>query len=266
MQKRHRQSQGGGQAAPGSRPAGLHAGDRRIGRRPERVLQVRGRLFPRPRRRSATSITRSAMPGFSADRRPVPAGHFLRPRPLRAQKKRRAEIYVEATNAALNGIPAGKVRFHTCYGINEGPRLYEAALADIIDYVLKINAGSFSFEAANPRHEHEYHLFERVKIAGGQGALPRHDHPCQQHRRAPGADRRAHFSLMLSWLAGKTSSPPRIAASPRRLCIRPRCTTPWCGRNSRRCGKAPISRQNSYGISPAGRNESGLLFAQSGLR
>ena len=43
-----------------------------------------------------------------------------------AQKKRRAEIYVEATNVALKGIPAEMVRFHTCYGINEGPRLYEA--------------------------------------------------------------------------------------------------------------------------------------------
>src|SRR5690606_23127113 len=59
------------------------------------------------------------------------------------QKKRRAEIYVEATNVALKGIPAEMVRFHTCYGINEGPRLYEAALSDIIDYVLKINAGSY---------------------------------------------------------------------------------------------------------------------------
>jgi 5-methyltetrahydropteroyltriglutamate--homocysteine methyltransferase len=81
-----------------------------------------------------------------------------------AQKKRRAEIYVEAINAALKGVPAEKVRFHTCYGINEGPRLYEAALADIIEYMLKIDAGSYSFEAANPRHEHEYHLFERVKV------------------------------------------------------------------------------------------------------
>jgi 5-methyltetrahydropteroyltriglutamate--homocysteine methyltransferase len=67
-----------------------------------------------------------------------------------AQKKRRAEIYVEAINTALKGIPADKVRFHTCYGINEGPRLYEAALADIIEYMLKIDAGSYSFEAANP--------------------------------------------------------------------------------------------------------------------
>jgi 5-methyltetrahydropteroyltriglutamate--homocysteine methyltransferase len=89
-----------------------------------------------------------------------------------AQKKRRAEIYVEATNRALQGIPADMVRFHTCYGINEGPRLYEAALSDIIEYVLKINAGSYSFEAANPRHEHEYHLFERIKVPDGKVLCP----------------------------------------------------------------------------------------------
>ncbi len=89
-----------------------------------------------------------------------------------AQKKRRAQIYVEATNRALQGIPAEMVRFHTCYGINEGPRLYEAALSDIIEYVLKINAGSYSFEAANPRHEHEYHLFERVKLPDGKVLCP----------------------------------------------------------------------------------------------
>jgi 5-methyltetrahydropteroyltriglutamate--homocysteine methyltransferase len=87
-------------------------------------------------------------------------------------KKRRAEIYVEAINTALKGIPPERVRFHTCYGINEGPRIYEAALADIIEYVLKINAGSYSFEAANPRHEHEYHLFERVKVPDGKVLIP----------------------------------------------------------------------------------------------
>ncbi len=88
------------------------------------------------------------------------------------QMKRRAEIYTEATNVALKGIPADRVRFHTCYGINEGPRLYEARLDQIIDYVLEVNAGSFSFEAANPRHEHEYHLFERVKLAEGKVLCP----------------------------------------------------------------------------------------------
>ena len=97
---------------------------------------------------------------------------FFEPDLDRAQIRRRAEIYVEATNAALDGIAPEKVRFHTCYGINEGPRLYEAALSDIIEYVLKINAGSYSFEAANPRHEHEYHLFERIKLADGKVLCP----------------------------------------------------------------------------------------------
>jgi 5-methyltetrahydropteroyltriglutamate--homocysteine methyltransferase len=97
---------------------------------------------------------------------------FVEPGLTPAQMKRRAEIYVEATNAALKGIPPEKVRFHTCYGVNEGPRIYEAALADVIPYVFKINAGSYSFEAANPRHEHEYHLFERVKVPDGAVLCP----------------------------------------------------------------------------------------------
>ena len=86
--------------------------------------------------------------------------------------KKRAAMYVEATNRALKGIPAERIRFHTCYGVNEGPRIYEADLADIIEFVLQINAGSFSFEGANPRHEHEYHLFERVKVPEGKVICP----------------------------------------------------------------------------------------------
>ena len=97
---------------------------------------------------------------------------FMEPTLDAAQMKRRAEIYVEAVNIALKGIPSERVRFHTCYGINEGPRLHEAKLADIIDYMLKVNAGSYSFEAANPRHEHEYHLFERVKVPDGKVLCP----------------------------------------------------------------------------------------------
>ena len=97
---------------------------------------------------------------------------FVEPGLDDAEMKRRAQIYVEATNAALAGIPAERVRFHTCYGINEGPRIHEASLADTIEYVLQVNAGSFSFEAANPRHEHEYHLFERVKVPEGKVLCP----------------------------------------------------------------------------------------------
>jgi 5-methyltetrahydropteroyltriglutamate--homocysteine methyltransferase len=97
---------------------------------------------------------------------------FVNPRFDTKQMKRWAEIYVEATNSALKGIPQERVRFHTCYGINEGPRIHEAALADIIQYVLKVKAGQFSFECANPRHEHEYHLFEAIKVPEGKVLCP----------------------------------------------------------------------------------------------
>ena len=88
------------------------------------------------------------------------------------QRRARAAMYVEAINRSLRGIPAEKVRFHTCYGINEGPRINEAALSDVVGYMLKVNAGAYSFEAANPRHEHEYHLWEKVKLAEGKKLVP----------------------------------------------------------------------------------------------
>lgn len=103
---------------------------------------------------------------------PFLADVFVEPGLDDAQKARRAEIYVEATNDALHDIPAEKVRFHTCYGINEGPRIFEASLRDLIPYVLKINAGLYSFEAANPRHEHDYHVFEEVKVPDGKVICP----------------------------------------------------------------------------------------------
>jgi 5-methyltetrahydropteroyltriglutamate--homocysteine methyltransferase len=89
-----------------------------------------------------------------------------------AQRKRRAAMYVEAVNGSLRGIAPEKVRYHTCYGINEGPRIHEAALSDVVGYMLKVNAGAYSFEAANPRHEHEYHLWESVKLPGGKTLIP----------------------------------------------------------------------------------------------
>jgi 5-methyltetrahydropteroyltriglutamate--homocysteine methyltransferase len=87
-------------------------------------------------------------------------------------KRGRARMYVEVLNEALRGIPPEKVRFHTCYGINEGPRIHEAALADVVEAMLAVNAGAYSFEAANPRHEHEYHLWERVKLPPGKKLIP----------------------------------------------------------------------------------------------
>ncbi len=97
---------------------------------------------------------------------------FSRPNLSPSERRRSAEMWVEALNHALAGIPAEKIRFHTCYGINEGPRVHDAPLSDIVEVMLKINAGAYSFEAANPRHEHEYHVWERVKLPDGKVLIP----------------------------------------------------------------------------------------------
>ncbi len=73
-----------------------------------------------------------------------------------------AQGYVNAVNRSLAGIPRNLVRLHTCYGINEGPRVHDAPLSELIGILFTIEAGAFSFEAANPRHEHAYHVFESV--------------------------------------------------------------------------------------------------------
>ena len=83
-----------------------------------------------------------------------------------------AEKQVEVINYALAGIPEGRVRYHTCYGINMGPRVHDPEIKDIIDIVLKINAGAYSFEAANPRHEHEWRVWEHVKLPEGKAIIP----------------------------------------------------------------------------------------------
>ncbi|HEY3075812.1 MAG TPA: epoxyalkane--coenzyme M transferase, partial [Burkholderiales bacterium] len=88
------------------------------------------------------------------------------------QRQRLAQIHVEAINHALRGIPAEKVRFHTCYGINEGPRVHDPALGEVAPFMLKVNAGAYSFEAANARHEHEYHLWETVKLPDDKVLVP----------------------------------------------------------------------------------------------
>jgi 5-methyltetrahydropteroyltriglutamate--homocysteine methyltransferase len=82
------------------------------------------------------------------------------------------ETHVEVINHALRGIPQEQIRFHTCYGINEGPRIHDAALRDYVHLMLRINAGAYSFEGANPRHQHEWHVWEDVKLPEGKIVIP----------------------------------------------------------------------------------------------
>ena len=127
----------------------------RIRRDPRRVQGHRRRRIHPPDRRSAPGQLLHDEPGLSVE-----------------DCRKWAAERVEAINDSIRGIPPEKIRFHTCYSIDVGPRIHEMALKDIVDIMLKINAGAYSFEAANPRHEHEYHVFEQVKLPDGKILIP----------------------------------------------------------------------------------------------
>jgi len=87
-------------------------------------------------------------------------------------RRKEAEKYAEVLNHSIRDLPQDRVRFHTCYGINEGPRVYDVPFDEIIGIMLQVNAGAYSFEFGNPRHEHEWHLWERFKLPEGRKILP----------------------------------------------------------------------------------------------
>jgi 5-methyltetrahydropteroyltriglutamate--homocysteine methyltransferase len=86
--------------------------------------------------------------------------------------RKRARLHVEALNHAVANIPAEQVRIHLCWGNYEGPHHCDVPLADIIDIAFEARASAISFEAANPRHAHEWALFERVKLPVGKVLIP----------------------------------------------------------------------------------------------
>ena len=89
-----------------------------------------------------------------------------------AQCRNWANTTVELLNHALAGVPPERVRYHTCYGINMGPRVHDLELRHIVDIMLRINAGAYSFEAGNPRHEHEWRVWEQVRLPEGKALIP----------------------------------------------------------------------------------------------
>jgi 5-methyltetrahydropteroyltriglutamate--homocysteine methyltransferase len=89
-----------------------------------------------------------------------------------AQCRNWASATVELLNHALAGIPPERVRYHTCYSINMGPRVHDLELKHIVDIVLRVNTGAYSFEAGNPRHEHEWRVWEDAKLPEGKILIP----------------------------------------------------------------------------------------------
>ncbi len=79
---------------------------------------------------------------------------------------------IEVLNYALTGIPEDRVRYHLCWGSWHGPHVTDVPLAEVIDPMLQVKEGTYGLEAANPRHEHEYHLWETVKLPEGKVIAP----------------------------------------------------------------------------------------------
>ncbi len=102
----------------------------------------------------------------------LPDGWQIYPDMSVADYRKYADLRVAALNHALMGIPPEKVRLHVCWGSFHGPHQGDIALAHIIDLIFRVSAREFSIEASNPRHEHEWQLFESVKLPDGAVLIP----------------------------------------------------------------------------------------------
>jgi 5-methyltetrahydropteroyltriglutamate--homocysteine methyltransferase len=83
-----------------------------------------------------------------------------------------AELRIAALNHALEGIPEDRIRYHICFGSWHVPHVADAELGDIVDLMLQVKAGAYSIEAANVRHEHEWRVWEKVKLPPGKILIP----------------------------------------------------------------------------------------------
>ena len=86
--------------------------------------------------------------------------------------RRWAGLRIEALNHALQGIPQDRVRYHVCFGSWHVPHLSDAPLEEILGFILSVRAGAYSIEAANPRHEHEWRVWETRKLPAGKILIP----------------------------------------------------------------------------------------------
>src|SRR2546428_494923 len=118
------------------------------------------------------------------DPRMVTVYDSMDPAPSPEQYRKFASMGIEALNHALAGLPEDRVRYHMCWGSWHGPHTTDAPLREIAPVILQIRAGAFSLEASNPRHEHEYHVWEDIKFPAGKIIIPgvvAHTTNCVEH-------------------------------------------------------------------------------------
>jgi len=94
------------------------------------------------------------------------------PTPTIAEYRKFAEVRIDALNHALQGLPEDRVRYHICWGSWHGPHTHDLPLKHVVDLMLKVKAGAYSVEAANPRHEHEWKVWKDVKLPDGKILIP----------------------------------------------------------------------------------------------
>jgi 5-methyltetrahydropteroyltriglutamate--homocysteine methyltransferase len=96
----------------------------------------------------------------------------MHPRMSTAEYRKYQELRIEALNHGLKGLPEDRIRFHMCWGSYHGPHKYDIPLNEIVDLVLQVRAGCYSIEASNPCHEHEWRVWEGVKLPDGKLLMP----------------------------------------------------------------------------------------------
>ena len=106
-----------------------------------------------------------------------------------------AGLRIEALNHALQGIPEDRVRYHVCFGSWHVPHLADAPLEEIVGFILSVRAGAYSIEAANPRHEHEWRVWEANKLPGGKNSDSRRCDAPHDYGRASAPGGRPHRAL-----------------------------------------------------------------------
>jgi 5-methyltetrahydropteroyltriglutamate--homocysteine methyltransferase len=97
---------------------------------------------------------------------------MIKPKPTVEAYRKFAKLRIEAVNHALSGIPEAKVRYHLCWGSWHGPHTNDLPLEHIIDLILEVKAQTYSFEAGNVRHEHEWRVWQSVKLRAGKMLMP----------------------------------------------------------------------------------------------
>jgi 5-methyltetrahydropteroyltriglutamate--homocysteine methyltransferase len=97
---------------------------------------------------------------------------MINPEPPLEEFKKFERVRIEALNHALAGLPPDQIRYHICWGSWHGPHTTDIPLGDIVDLVLSVNAGAYSVEAGNVRHEHEWRVWQEVKLPADKLLIP----------------------------------------------------------------------------------------------